>query len=1175
MRGLDDHISPEELTRLPENLDSLESGGLDQALVRHVQECLACSELAQAHWRLRELQTPTTAAEPSCPSNNEWLELAEGLCPERSDSLLAHAARCGHCAGLLREAMSLMQPYELEEPVPGLKSSTEVWQRRMAVRMASRNAPPDQVSMRAGFLQKLGLRRGWAIASLAGAAAVLVVVLVVPLQGPSDAMLLAQAYNQQRRIPLRIAGGDPVPMASETRGENLQLREPVPLLELKTRAEKHLAETPDNPYWKQKLGEVYLLERKGNAALQAFTSAETSDPHLVDIKADLAAAWYEIDEYPEPGKASTTVDLATAIDLYNQELKSSPLHASILYYNLAQCLEQIGATDEAIENLKKAVSSETSPEWRTVIEAERARLSGKSSLRDSGDDSFVAQSASNGDIVEDRYEDLLDEATGQWLTQWKQNPVIHERVDELARLGLSHKDQWIDDWVAAGHSVTSQEGDRQLASAVQEASTGDEESSLTDSQKALASYLTSGNHPGQIRAQLAETYALQRLGRAEECLSAAKALERETRVQQYSWVRTQLTLEEATCNFLSGNYESARRAYDQAATESMNSGLFWLYLRARAGQAELLSFRGTPLGAWQIDSAALSLCNRIQCPPIRKYALLYDMMNSAEELELKYAALEMIRAGVPIAKASGDETTYAYALETFATLAGRMGDYAASDHAFSETMQVSASEKPIHAVELYRAEWQTDQAGILLRRGAPQAAIALLKQSEPALLASHYHQGRLHFFSNMALARLAIGDFNGARSSALAAIGEVDRALRTLRSIEQKEQWQRESAPEFAQLVKVYLGLNDNQKAFETWEYYRSLAYAKLPRIKEIVPFTLVDTSLKAGNLSDQPVVIVALIDDEYVGWVVAPGALRVLQTVVLGKSEQIHRMAGVFYRLASDPDSSLSDTRKAGDRLNSVLFEPLAFQLGASRRIWLDIDPSLASIPVSALTLPNGRWLGDECAVRVLPPWWSIHPEVFADDSNIPSTSRLVVVNGFAKSDGDYSEAPQIARIFPHAVLVGVGAATQQTLLENLRSADVFHFSGHAISNTVSSYLVASGSEGSEEKIGAESIIGVHFKRCRVAVLAACNTTAANPDRVEPPPDLRNAFLRAGAHGVIASNWDVDDRSTGALMLAFYQRLEAGFTPTQSLQLAELAIRSQTNWQHPYYWASFQFFVN
>jgi CHAT domain-containing protein len=162
-----------------------------------------------------------------------------------------------------------------------------------------------------------------------------------------------------------------------------------------------------------------------------------------------------------------------------------------------------------------------------------------------------------------------------------------------------------------------------------------------------------------------------------------------------------------------------------------------------------------------------------------------------------------------------------------------------------------------------------------------------------------------------------------------------------------------------------------------------------------------------------------------------------------------------------------------------------------------------------------------------------------------------------------------------PNPILLSGSAADPETVLKDLPTADVFHFSGHAVSGNNPRFLLNAADGRPQQSLNADALGSLDLHRCRIAVLAACNTTASDPGRIEPVLDLRNALLRSGAHSVIASNWDVDNRSTQALMLAFYGQLFQGVAPGQSLQRAEQTVSSDPDWQHPYYWASFQLFVN
>jgi hypothetical protein len=64
---------------------------------------------------------------------------------------------------------------------------------------------------------------------------------------------------------------------------------------------------------------------------------------------------------------------------------------------------------------------------------------------------------------------------------------------------------------------------------------------------------------------------------------------------------------------------------------------------------------------------------------------------------------------------------------------------------------------------------------------------------------------------------------------------------------------------------------------------------------------------------------------------------------------------------------------------------------------------------------------------------------------------------------------------------------------------------------------------------------------------------------------------MYAGASGVVASLWKVDDRATAELMRLFYQGLfKKGLPPAAALRDAQLQMSQQKAWQSPYYWAGF-----
>jgi CHAT domain-containing protein len=66
----------------------------------------------------------------------------------------------------------------------------------------------------------------------------------------------------------------------------------------------------------------------------------------------------------------------------------------------------------------------------------------------------------------------------------------------------------------------------------------------------------------------------------------------------------------------------------------------------------------------------------------------------------------------------------------------------------------------------------------------------------------------------------------------------------------------------------------------------------------------------------------------------------------------------------------------------------------------------------------------------------------------------------------------------------------------------------------------------------------------------------------------LTRGLLQAGAHGVMVSLWDVNDRSTAQFMKSFYRHLGDTEDKAVALQRAMLDLRGE--FPHPYFWAPF-----
>jgi CHAT domain-containing protein/Tfp pilus assembly protein PilF/uncharacterized glyoxalase superfamily protein PhnB len=91
------------------------------------------------------------------------------------------------------------------------------------------------------------------------------------------------------------------------------------------------------------------------------------------------------------------------------------------------------------------------------------------------------------------------------------------------------------------------------------------------------------------------------------------------------------------------------------------------------------------------------------------------------------------------------------------------------------------------------------------------------------------------------------------------------------------------------------------------------------------------------------------------------------------------------------------------------------------------------------------------------------------------------------------------------------------------------------------------------------------------LVVLSACNTGLGKEVKGEGLIGLTRGFMYAGAGGVAASLWKVDDEATAELMKGFYAGMfQQRLTPAAALREAQVAMWRQKRWHAPYYWAAF-----
>jgi CHAT domain-containing protein len=182
-------------------------------------------------------------------------------------------------------------------------------------------------------------------------------------------------------------------------------------------------------------------------------------------------------------------------------------------------------------------------------------------------------------------------------------------------------------------------------------------------------------------------------------------------------------------------------------------------------------------------------------------------------------------------------------------------------------------------------------------------------------------------------------------------------------------------------------------------------------------------------------------------------------------------------------------------------------------------------------------------------------------------------------------AEIKQVKAAFPplkEKVIAGADATPSAFFASHPEDHRLVHFVTHGIPNRLvplDSAVVLSPGSDKQYKLYAREIKNISEKKllnADLVTISACYSAGNKTYAGEGQVGLAWAFMRAGAHQVIGSLWEVDDEATPAFMGSMYAQIRKGASPADALHTAKLKMLSSPDHRHhePYYWASLQLYT-
>jgi CHAT domain-containing protein len=298
------------------------------------------------------------------------------------------------------------------------------------------------------------------------------------------------------------------------------------------------------------------------------------------------------------------------------------------------------------------------------------------------------------------------------------------------------------------------------------------------------------------------------------------------------------------------------------------------------------------------------------------------------------------------------------------------------------------------------------------------------------------------------------------------------------------------------------------------------------------------------------------------------------------------------------------SDVTASSRALYATLAKPLdaAAQAAHAKRLVLWLDGALRYVPFAALN-DGSRYLIEKYALQIYSVPAHRSGAIAENPSHLLKVRGLGVAQAVPGFDALPAMADELCDVVRGpitgltqrgsactAMSVGNGAlpglgfadaafteARFKSVLQDTSDYSILHIGTHFSlrpGNVMLSFLVL----GDGSRLSLDAISKLSFSGIDLVTLSACQTAlgGAVSDDGREIEGLNVIVQRAGARQVIASLWQVEDKSTALLMRQLYGHLaRAGVDGARALQQSQLElltmnIGGRRPYEQPFYWAGF-----
>jgi CHAT domain-containing protein len=370
------------------------------------------------------------------------------------------------------------------------------------------------------------------------------------------------------------------------------------------------------------------------------------------------------------------------------------------------------------------------------------------------------------------------------------------------------------------------------------------------------------------------------------------------------------------------------------------------------------------------------------------------------------------------------------------------------------------------------------------------------------------------------------------------------------------------------QIVQLESQIADLQQQYDQLEARIAKQAPNLKQLTAARPVTLENVQHSAAE-EGYDVLYYVVMGDKLVLWHINGNEVQV-KDVFLPHVQLIKKTTALRDSLVARRDAPEAKFDEETSRqLFLYLIQPVLSSIKSSHLIIVPQE-ELNSIPFQALENPaTGKYLGESFAISYAP---SATVLATLENKSPLKGGRLLAVADPEIHDAS-EEVQAIGKFYPgRSKVVAQNAVSKADIKAWVGDYSVVHLSVHGTFNAsdpLLSYLQFKEAPADSGRLTAAEMFGLPLQKNSLVVLSACETGRVQATHASEVLGMVRSLLYAGAANLVLSSWEVNARSTKLWMESFYKAGQAT-PPSEAARQALIAVKSQPEYSHPFFWAPF-----